>query len=135
MFNEVFAFFKLGSFGNFAFLWAAINQRDQLDAGPLFLNTEENEEKTGTEIKIRKAGTQERMKTSNSQPQGPGAQTPTVADDDLYLFITRDFSMVSFQENGTIPFYRRFFKKVFIREFHELARITKEESRKAVQYD
>ena len=82
------AVFKLGSFGNFAFLWAAMNQ-------PLFLNTEgneENEEKTGTEIKIRKAGKQERMRTSNSKPQVPGARTPTVADDDIYLFITRDYN-------------------------------------------
>jgi hypothetical protein len=58
----------------------------------LFLNTEGNggnEGKTGTEIKIRKAGKQERMKTSNSKPQ---AQTPTVADDDIYLFITSDFN-------------------------------------------
>ena len=115
----------MGSFGNFAFLWAAINQRDQRDAGPLFLNTEENEEnegKTGTEIKIRKAGTQERMKTSNSKPQAPGAQTPTVADDDIYLFITRDFNRGRGKENGTIPFYCSFLKKVFIREFRELRR-------------
>jgi len=61
---------------------------------PLFLNTEGNEGKTGTGIKIRKAGKQERMKTSNSKLQTPGAQTPTVADDDLYLFITRDFNRV-----------------------------------------
>jgi hypothetical protein len=59
---------------------------------------------TGTEIKIRKAGKQERMKTSDSKPQAPGVQTPTVADDEVYLFITRDFIMTSFQENGTIPF-------------------------------
>jgi hypothetical protein len=82
------AVFKLGSFGNFAFLWAAINQ-------PLFLNTEGNEGnegKTEAEIKIRKAGKQERIKTSNSQPQAPVVQTPTVADGDVYLFITRDFN-------------------------------------------
>ena len=88
------AVFKLGSFGNFTFLWAAVNQRD---AGPLFLNTEGNkgnEGKTGTEIKIRKAGKQERIKTSNSKPQAPGAQTPTVAGDDGHArsFITRDFN-------------------------------------------
>ena len=62
---------------------------------PLFLNTEGNEGnegKTETEIKIRKAGKQERMKTSNSKLQTPGAQTPTAADDDIYLFITRDFN-------------------------------------------
>ena len=86
------------------FFGATMNQRD---TGPLFLNTEGNEGnegKTGTGIKIRKAGKQERMKTSNTKHQVPGTQTPTVADDDIYLFITRDFSMVSFQENGTIPF-------------------------------
>jgi hypothetical protein len=80
------AVFKLGSFGNFAFFGAAMNQ-------PLFLNTEVNkgnEGKTGTGIKIRKAGRQERVKTSDSKPQAPDVQTPTVADDDLYLFITRD---------------------------------------------
>jgi hypothetical protein len=62
---------------------------------PLFLNTEGNkgnEGKTGTGIKIKKAGRQERVKISNSKPQAPGVQTPTVADDDLYLFITRDFN-------------------------------------------
>jgi len=59
---------------------------------PLFLNTEGNEGKTGTGIKIRKAGKQERLKTSNSKPQAPGVQTPTVADDDIYVFITRDFN-------------------------------------------
>jgi hypothetical protein len=62
---------------------------------PLFVNTEGNEEnegKTGTEIKIRKAGKLEWMRTSNSKPQVPGAQTPTAADDDIYLFITRDFN-------------------------------------------
>ena len=32
------------------------------------------------------------VKTSDSKPQAPGVQTPTVADDDLYLFITRDFN-------------------------------------------
>jgi hypothetical protein len=63
----------------------------------LFLNTEGNEGnegKTGTEIKIRKAGKQERMKTSNSKPQAPSVQTPTVAGDDGndLLFITRDFN-------------------------------------------
>ena len=89
------AVFKLGSFGNFAFLWAAMNQRDQRDAGPLFLNTEGNEGnegKTETEIKIRRAGKQEMIKTSNSKPQAPSAQTPIVADDDIYLFITSDFN-------------------------------------------
>ena len=85
MFNRVIGIFKLGSFGNFAFLGAAMNQ-------PLFLNTEGNEGKTGTEIKIRKAGRQERIKTSNSKPQAPVVQTPTVADDEVYLFITRDFN-------------------------------------------
>jgi hypothetical protein len=61
---------------------------------PPFLNTEGNEEETGTEIKIRKAGKQERIKTSNSKPQAPGAQTPTVAGDAGHdiLFITRDFN-------------------------------------------
>ena len=62
---------------------------------PLFLNTEGNEAnegKTGTGIKIRKAGRQERVKTSDSKPHAPSAQTPTVADDDIYLFITRDFN-------------------------------------------
>jgi hypothetical protein len=37
------AVFKLGSFGNFAFLWVAINQRDQRDqrdAGPKWGNEE-----------------------------------------------------------------------------------------------
>ena len=60
---------------------------------PLFLNTggnEANEGKTGTGIKIRKAGRQERVKTSDSKPQVPDVQTPTVAEDDLYLFITCD---------------------------------------------
>ena len=74
------------------FFGAAMNQRD---TGPLFLNTEGNEGnegKTGTEIKIRKAGKLEWMRTSNSKPQVPGAQTPTVADDDIYLFITRDYN-------------------------------------------
>ena len=71
------------------FFGAALNQRE---TGPLFLNTEGNEGKTGTEIKIRKAGKQERMRTSNSKPQAPGAQTPTVADDDIYLIITHDFN-------------------------------------------
>ena len=72
------------------FVWSG----HQRDAGPLFLNTEGNEGKTGTGIKIRKAGKQERMKTSSSKPQAPGAQTPTVAGDDGndLLFITRDFS-------------------------------------------
>ena len=70
------------------FVWAG----HQRDAGPLFLNTEGNEGKTGTEIKIRKAGRQERIKTSNSKPQAPVVQTPTVADDEVYLFITRDFN-------------------------------------------
>ena len=75
------------------FVWSG----HQRDAGPLFLNTEGNkgnEGKTGTEIKIRKAGKQEKMKTSNSKPQTPGAQTPTVAGDDGndLLFITRDFN-------------------------------------------
>jgi hypothetical protein len=51
---------------------------------PLFLNTEGNEGKTGTEIKIRKAGKQERIKISNSEPQASGVQTPTVADDNIY---------------------------------------------------
>jgi len=36
-----------------------------------------------------------------------------------------------FKENGTIPFYAIFLKKVFIREFRELTRITKGESGKA----
>jgi len=85
MFNWGNGILKLGSFGNFAFLRAAINQ-------PLFLNTEGNEGKTGAGIKIRKAGRQERVKTSDSKPQAPGAQTPTVADDEIYLFITRDFN-------------------------------------------
>jgi hypothetical protein len=35
------------------------------------------------------------------------------------------------KENGTIPFYATFLKKVFGREFHELTRITKKESGKA----
>jgi hypothetical protein len=48
--------------------------------------------------------------------------------------IHRDFTCLFFEENGTIPFYRRFLKKVFIRKFHELTRITKEESGKAVPY-
>jgi hypothetical protein len=76
----------LGSFGNFAFFWAGLNQ-------PPFLNAEGNEEnegKTGTGIKIRKAGRQEWVKTFDFKPQAPGVQTPTVEDDDLYLFITRD---------------------------------------------
>jgi hypothetical protein len=41
----------------------------------LFLNTEGNEGnegKTRTGIKIRKAGRQERVKTSDSKPQAPG---------------------------------------------------------------
>ena len=59
---------------------------------PLFLNTEGNEGKAGAEIKIRKAGKQERMSTSKSKLRTPGAQIPTVADDDIYLFITRDFN-------------------------------------------
>jgi hypothetical protein len=46
--------------------------------------------------------------------------------------IHRDFSCLFFKENGTIPFYRRFLKKVFRREFRELTRIKKEGSRKAV---
>ena len=89
----------MGSFGNFAFFLSG--------HGPLFLNTEGNggnEGKTGTGIKIRKAGRQERVKTSDSKPQAPGVQTPTVADDDLYLFITRDFNRGCGKENGTIPF-------------------------------
>jgi hypothetical protein len=56
----------------------------------LFLSTEENggnEAKTGTGIKIRKAGEDE-----NIQFQASGAQTPTVVDDNIYLFITRDFN-------------------------------------------
>jgi hypothetical protein len=68
---------------------------DDRHRGPLFLNTEGNggnEGKTGTEIKMRRAGKQERMKISNSKPQAPDAQTPTVADDDIYFFITRDFN-------------------------------------------
>ena len=48
------------------------------------------------------------------------------------LFITRDFNRGLRKENGTIPFYGRFLKKVFIRKFRELTRITKEESGKAV---
>jgi hypothetical protein len=36
--------------------------------------------------------------------------------------IHRDFTCLFFEENGTIPFYRRFLKKVFIRKFHELTR-------------
>ena len=71
---------------------------------PLFLNTEGNEGKTGTGIKIRKAGKQERMKTSNSKPQVPSVQTPTVADDEVYLFITREYDSSGLKENGTIPF-------------------------------
>jgi hypothetical protein len=70
------------------FFGAAMNQ-------PLFVNTEGNEGnegKTGTEIKIRKAGKLEWMRTSHSKPQVPGAQTPTAADDDIYLFITRDYN-------------------------------------------
>jgi hypothetical protein len=72
------------------FVWSG----HQRDAGPLFLNTEGNEGKTGTEIKIRKAGKQERVKTSNSTTQAPVAQTPTAAGDDGndLLFITRDFN-------------------------------------------
>jgi hypothetical protein len=85
MFNWGNGILKLGSFGNFAFLRAAINQ-------PLFLNTEGNEGKTGAGIKIRKAGRQERVKTSDSKPKAPGVRTPTFADDDMYLFITRDFN-------------------------------------------
>jgi hypothetical protein len=78
---------------------------DIMDA--LFLNTEGNEGnegKPGTGIRIRKAGKQERMKTSDSKPQAPGAQTPTGADDDLYLFITREYDSFGLKENGTIPF-------------------------------
>ena len=100
MFNWGNGILKLGSFGNFAFLRAAINQ-------PLFLNTEGNEGnegKTEAEIKIRKAGKLEWMRTSNSNPQAPSAQSPTVADDDKYLFITRDFNRGLGKENGTIPF-------------------------------
>jgi hypothetical protein len=103
------------------FVWAG----HQRDAGPLFLNTEGNEGnegKTGTGIKIRKVGRQERVKTSNSKPQASSVQTPTVADDEVYLFITREYDTSGLKENGTIPFYCRFFKKVFIREFRELTR-------------
>ena len=76
------------------FFGATMNQRD---TRPLFLNTEGNEGnegKTGTGIKIRKAGKQESMKTSNSKSQALGGQTPTVAGDDGndLLFITRDFN-------------------------------------------
>jgi hypothetical protein len=88
MFNRGLAFFELGSFSRFHVF-------NQHIAGSLFLNTEGNEGnevKTGTEIKIRKVGKQERMKTSNSKPQAPSAQTPTVADDVINLFITRDFN-------------------------------------------
>jgi hypothetical protein len=49
-------------------------------------------------------------------------------------FITRDFNRGLRKENGTIPFYGRFLKKVFIRKFRELTRITKEESRKAAPW-
>ena len=52
----------------------------------------EERQKTGVGNKIRKAGRQERIKTSNSKPQAPVVQTPTVADDEVYLFITRDFN-------------------------------------------
>jgi hypothetical protein len=86
----------LGSFGNFAFFWAATSMTvDDRHRGPLFLNTEGNEGnegKTGTGIKIRKAGRQEWVKTFDSKPQAPGVQTPTVADDDLYLLITGNFN-------------------------------------------
>jgi hypothetical protein len=44
------------------------------------------------------------MKTSDSKPQAPGAQTPTGADDDLYLFITREYDSFGLKENGTILF-------------------------------
>ena len=37
-------------------------------------------------------------------------------------FITRDFNRVSGKENGTIPFYRRFLNKVFIRELRQSSR-------------
>jgi hypothetical protein len=76
--------FKLGSFGNFSVF--------QHDAEPPFLNTEgnkENEEKAGTGIKIRKAG-----KHENIQLQTPSDQTPTVLDDNIYLFITCDFNRI-----------------------------------------
>jgi len=40
-------------------------------------------------------------------------------------FITRDFNRGLGKENGTIPFSGSFLKKVFIRKFRQLARITK----------
>jgi hypothetical protein len=44
------------------------------------------------------------MKTPNSKPQVPSVQTPTVADDEVYLFITREYDSSGLKENGTIPF-------------------------------
>ena len=89
----------MGSFGNFAFLFGAATSVtvDDRHQGPLFLNTEGNEGnegKPGTGIRIRKAGRQERMKTFDFKPHALGVQTPTVAEDGLYLFITHDFNRV-----------------------------------------
>jgi hypothetical protein len=50
----------------------------------------------------------------------------------LFFHFYPNLNSLDLKENGTIPFYGRFLKKVFIREFRELTRITKEESRKAV---
>ena len=40
------------------------------------------------------------------------------------LIITPKYDSSDLKENGTIPFYRRFLKKVLIRKFRKLTRIT-----------
>jgi hypothetical protein len=45
-----------------------------------------------------------------------------------FVCIHRDFSCLFFKENGTIPFYRRFLKKVFRREFREFRELRRREA-------
>jgi hypothetical protein len=64
---------------------------------------------TGTGIKIRKAGRQERAEGPNFKRQTPGVHTSMVEE---YSFITREYDSSDLKENGTIPFSARFFDRI-----------------------
>ena len=79
-------FLKLGSFGNFD----VFNQRD---AGPNFLTT---------------VGHRRRSSFAKAS-EDRGFALVRGNDGHDRSFITREFNGVALKENGTIPFYRRFF--------------------------
>jgi hypothetical protein len=56
---------------------------------------------TGTGIKIRKAGRQERAEGPNFKRQTPGVHISMVEE---CSFITREYDSSDLKENGTIPF-------------------------------